>query len=190
MKKTLLLLSLIALLPFSAGAQQVQTEQQPVQAVNQTVQTAPQIKVGYLSYSEAIKALPDYAIMQKNLESLRKQYADETKRAENEFNAKYDEFLEGQKDFAPVILNKRQAELQELLNKNIAFKQEAARLLQQAEADMKAPLKTKLNSVLAKIARDRGLTMILNTDNDNLPFIDPALGEDINTFVQNVLKAL
>ena len=37
---------------------------------------AAQMKFGYLSYSEAIKAMPDYAVMQKNLESLRAQYGD------------------------------------------------------------------------------------------------------------------
>lgn len=175
MKKTILLL-LLALLPFVAGAQ---ATQQPAQ-----------IKFGYLSYNEALKAMSDYAVMQKNLESLRAQYAGETKRAEDEFNAKYEEFLEGQKDFAPVILDKRQSELQELLNKNIAFKKEAERLLVQAESDMMAPLKKKLNSILSKIAHDRGLALIVNTDNDALPFIDPAYGEDINTFVKNVLKEM
>ena len=174
--KKLLLLIILTVLPFVSQAQENVSRQQ--------------IKFGYLSYTEALESMTDYPLMQQNLESLRKQYQNETKRAEDEFNAKYEAFLEGQRDFAPVILEKRQAELQELLNKNIAFKQEAARLLRQAEADMTAPLKKKLNSILSKIAADRGFALILNTDNDALPFIAPAYGEDINTFVQNVLKEL
>ena len=130
--KKLLLLIILTVLPFVSQAQENVSRQQ--------------IKFGYLSYTEALKSMTDYPLMQQNLESLRKQYQNETKRAEDEFNAKYEAFLEGQRDFAPVILEKRQAELQELLNKNIAFKQEAARLLRQAEADMTAPLKKKLNS--------------------------------------------
>lgn len=175
MKKTVIIF-LLALLPFAAFAQ--------------TADNFLQIKIGYLSYSEALQSMNDYAVMQKNLASLKEQYENETKRAQQEFNQKYETFLEGQKDFAPAILDKRQSELQELLNKNIAFKEEAARLLKQAEADMTAPLKKKLNSVLARIARDCGYLLILNTDGDALPFIDSAYGEDINTFVKNVLKEM
>lgn len=175
MKKTLILFCLI-LLSLSLFAQD--TTQQP------------QLKVGYLSCSEALKSMSGYSVMQQNLESLKTQYADEMKRVEQEFNAKYEAFLEGQKDFAPAILEKRQSELQELLNKNIAFKQEAERLLVQAEADMTAPLKKQLNTVLSKIAKDRGYALILNTDNDTVPFISAAYGEDINQFVQNMLKEM
>lgn len=174
MKKTIIIF-ILSLLPFATFAQS---------------DNLLQIKIGYLSYSEAMKSMSDYAVMQKNLASLKSQYEAETKRAQQEFNQKYEEFLEGQKDFAPAILDKRQSELQELLNKNIAFKDEANRLLKQAEADMTAPLKKKLNSILSKIAHDRGYILILNTDGDTLPFIDSEYGEDINTFVKNVLKGM
>lgn len=175
MKKTIIIF-LLTLLPFAA--------------FSQASDNLLQIKFGYLSYSEALKSMSDYAVMQKNVASLRAQYEEETKRAQQEFNQKYESFLEGQRDFAPAILDKRQSELQELLNKNIAFKEEAARLLKQAEADMTAPIKKKLNNILSKIARDRGYILILNTDGDTLPFIDSAYGEDINTFVKNVLKEM
>ena len=58
---------------------------------------------------------------------------------------KGEEFLDGQRTYAKTILEKRQAELRELMEKNIAFKAEATRLLQQAENDAYAPLKAKIN---------------------------------------------
>ena len=149
-----------------------------------------QVKFGYLSYSEAIKAMPGYAEMQKSLAELKQQYANETKRSEDEFNQKYESFLEGQKDFAPSILKKRQYELQELLNNSVSFKKEAARLLKQAEADMYAPLKKRLNEILRQVGRERGYAFILNTDNDAVPYIDSASGEDISTLVRNMFTYL
>lgn len=149
-----------------------------------------QVKFGYLSYSEAIKAMPGYADMQKSLAELKRQYANETKRSEDEFNQKYESFLEGQKDFAPSILKKRQYELQELLNNSVSFKKEAARLLEQAEADMYAPLKKRLNEILRQVGRERGYAFILNTDNDAVPYIDSASGEDISTLVRNMFTYL
>ena len=95
------------------------------------------------------------------------------KRATDEFNLKYEAFLDGLKDFAPAIRMKRQAELQELMEKNMAFKQEAARLLQKAEAEALAPLKARLNQAIAKVGEQRGLAFILNTDNNNAPYLHP-----------------
>lgn len=147
-----------------------------------------QMRFGYLSYSEAIKTMPDYALMQSNLSSLKTQYDNETKRAEDEFNQKYEQFLEGQRDFAPSILKKRQSELQELLDRNVAFKKDADRLLRQAEDDMYTPLRQKLDAVLNKIGQERGYAFILNTDNDALPFVNPAYGEDITEEVKTAMN--
>lgn len=165
MKKNIFLL-LFFLLPLAASAQ---------------------LKFGYLSYGEAIKSMPGYSVAQKNIESLRAQYDNEIKRAEDEFNAKYESFLDGQASFAPAILKKRQAELQDLLDKNVAFKKEADRLLRQAEADAYAPLRTRLDATLKKIGQDRGYAFILNTDNNALPFVNPESGDDINAVVKEEL---
>ena len=94
-----------------------------------------QVSYGYLSYERAICAMPEYADMQSNIEQLREQYANETKRAEEEFNKKYEEFLEGQTTFAPAIYSKRQSELQELMEKNIAFKQEGFAFVLNTDGD-------------------------------------------------------
>ena len=72
------------------------------------------VKIGYLSYEQALRTMPEYAIAQKTLESLTAKYDAEAMRVKNEFNQKYEEFLEGQNDFPKTILQKRQTELQEL----------------------------------------------------------------------------
>lgn len=146
------------------------------------------IKYGYLSYQEVLKFMPEYVVAQTKLVDLKQKYDNEMKRVEDEFNKKYEQFLEGQKDFAPTILRKRQVELQELIAKNIAFKEEAKRLLAQAETESYAPLKAKLAETLRGIGEARGFMFILNTDNDNLPYANSAFGEDITTLVKECLK--
>ena len=146
------------------------------------------VKIGYLSYEQALRTMPEYAIAQKTLESLTAKYDAEAMRVKNEFNQKYEEFLEGQNDFPKTILQKRQTELQELLEKNIAFKEESRRLLKAAEKDILAPLKEKLAGILSNIAKEKGLAVIVNTDGNACPFIDPQLSEDINQAVADALK--
>ncbi len=147
-----------------------------------------QVKFGFLSYSQALQSMPDYAMAKENLAKLEEQFETEMKRAEEEFNKKYEEFLEGQQEFAVSIRNKRQSELQELMQKNMAFKQEARRLLKNAEADAMKPLHEKLKAVLAKVGQQRGLAFILNTDGDALPYVDPAQGEDVTEVINSELS--
>ena len=145
-------------------------------------------RFGYLSYETALKSMSDYAIVQQKLADLRQQFQDETLRVEDEFNRKYEEFLEGQREFPQSILKKRQMELQELLDKNIAFKENSRKELEQAEQDLMAPLKIRLIEVLDKIGRENGYAFIIDTDVKALPFINPAMGHDLNQQVQDALK--
>ena len=146
------------------------------------------MKFGFLSHEAALQSMPDYTLVQKNLADLKAQYQSESKRVEDEFNRKYEEFLEGQREFPKTILQKRQSELQELMDKNIAFKQQGLAELARAEQEAMAPLRIKLIEALSKIGRERGYAFIVDTDQKALPFINPAMGEDINQTVQDALK--
>ena len=115
---------------------------------------------------------------------LRAQYQAETKRVEEEFNRKYEEFLDGQREFPKTILQKRQTELQQLMEKNIEFLKE----LEAAEKEAMAPLRLRLNDVLREIGIKRGYAFIYDTDTKALPFISLEAGENINLLVQDALK--
>lgn len=150
--------------------------------------SAQQLHFGYFSYQEVFKSMAGYSIAMKHIDDLRKQYDAEMKRVEEEFNKKYEEFLDGQKDFAPSIREKRQAELQEMMEKNIAFKQEARRLIRQAEEEAMAPLKERLSSALNALGKEKGYAFIINTDNNTLPFVNELMGEDISVPLKERLK--
>lgn len=143
---------------------------------------------GYFSYDEVLTSMSDYATAKANLAILKEKYDAETARTEKEFNEKYEAFLEGQHDFAPTIYQKRQAELQDLLNRNIAFKAESERLLQEAEKDALAPLRERIFATVRTIGRECGYAFVLNSDRDALPYIDDALGEDITDDLKARLK--
>ena len=118
------------------------------------------LRFGYLSYEAALQSMPDYTVVQKKLADLRQQFQNETLRVEDEFNRKYEDFLEGQRDFPQ----------------------------EKAEQDLMAPLKIRLIEVLGKIGRERGYAFIVDTDTKALPFINPAMGQDLNQQVQDALK--
>lgn len=148
------------------------------------IMASAQIRFGYFSYETVLKQMPDYLLAQRSVDDLRLKYESEMKRAEQDFNAKYEEFLEVQRDLVPSILRKRQTELQEMMDKNIEFKKDAQRLLKQAETDAYVPVKKKLNDAVAKIAAEHGYAFVLNTDGDACPYVNPELGEDATELIK------
>ena len=160
-----------------------------VVSLSASAQTSePVLKFGFLSYTAALQSMSDYAIVESQMKELEAQYAAEQKRVEDEFNKKYEEFLDGQRDFPQTILQKRQTELQELLDKNIAFKKEGQRLLAEAREKAMQPLKTRLADALARVGSSRGLAFILNTDVNAVPWMNITMGEDVTQAVIQSLR--
>lgn len=146
------------------------------------------LQIGFLSYDKALKDMPDYALVQARQKELRHAYETELKRVEDEFNQKYEAFLEGQRDFPRTILLKRQTELQQLLQQNLDFKRQGLKDLEKAEEEAMAPLHQKLTEAIAKVAKKSSLALVVNTDSRACPFIDPDMGVDLQEEVSKLLR--
>ncbi len=155
---------------------------------NPTDSIAPVFRFGFLSYDTVMKGMVEYADAQDSITQVREAYEKELQRVEKEFNKKYESFLEGQREFPRTILLKRQNELQDLMQQNIDFKAQARLDLQAAEERFMAPVRQRLNEVLAVIAKEYGLAFVLNTDANACPFIDPFYGMDIQAIAEEYLK--
>ncbi len=149
-----------------------------------------QARFGYLNYSEVLKAHPQYVEATAQLAGLEGKYDAEIQRSEDEFNRKYAEFLQEQKDFPQNIMVKRHKELQELMEKSIAFKNEIRATLKTARDKMLAPLTIELNDAIARVALKYNLDYVLNTEERNYLFINPAVGIDITADVETELGIL
>ena len=167
MKKLILFLLLLATMPAMAQSE---------------------LRFGYLSYNTVMQAMPEYAAMQNSMAELREKYESEQKRVEDDFNKKYEEFLDGQKNFPKTILQKRQSELQEMLDKNIAFKKEGLQMLNDTEKTQKDVILMMIDMAVKTIGMQRGYAFILNTDANATPWLNPAMGEDITKAVKEMLK--
>lgn len=146
-----------------------------------------QVQIGYLSYESVLKKMPAYAQAQQSLSELKTKYEQEATRGEEEFQRKFSEFLQGQKDFPENILVKRQAELQVLMETGIKFRQEAQQLLAKAERELMAGVESQLNDAIRVVGVEAGYAAILNTDNNQCPFVNPAIGEDVTKAVMRKL---
>ena len=175
MKKILTLIALSACTAVLSAQETVLSvpAPQPQQVVIQ-----PQ-HFGYLSYDDVLHAMPEYAQAMKSLTELKTTYQQEMDRAEQEFSKKFAEYVDGQKSFPENIMLKRQKELQQLMEQSMQFKKEAQELLAKAEADLLAPIRSRLNDAIIAVGKDHNYAYVLNTDANAYPYIsDEGEAED------------
>jgi outer membrane protein len=132
--------------------------------------------------------MPQLAIVEKQMSDLQQAYDAEMKRVEDDFNQKYEAFLDGRKDFPRTILLKRQTELQQLLQQNIEFKAQCRQEMEKARREAMVPLQGRLAEAIATVARRHKLALVVNTDANACPFIEPALALDLNDEVRQLLR--
>ena len=167
------LLTAMFLCPFSVFGQTAEVQ----------TQAQTQIRFGYLSNDAVIKQMPQYAEVQKNMANLKAQYEAEAKRSEEDFQQRFTQFLEGQKSFPQSILEKRQNDLQSMLETTAAFRVKVQGLLADAESDMMADLKAILHDAIQTVAQEGGYDIILNTDGEGVSFITPGMATDVTEAV-------
>ncbi len=150
--------------------------------------SAQNVKIGYFSYKAILMSMPAYSTAMTDMDKLRKQYADELDAAQKEFNEKYELFLSQQAQLAESIRQKRQADLQTLLERNEQFRKEAERLLAQAEKGVMAPLHEKIRNAVAKVGQQGNYAVIVNTDSEACPYLSPELSVDVTSTISDLLK--
>ena len=151
------------------------------------VTSQAQIQFGYVSYEQILKELPEYAQAQQDLAALKAKYEEEAKKGEEEFQRKFVDFLQGQKDFPQAIMQKRQAELQGMMDNGVAFRQKSQELIAQAEKDLMQEPQKRLNRALLEVGVEMGYGYILNTDNNSCPYVNPVMGVDVSNLVRKKL---
>lgn len=151
------------------------------------VASSAQVQFGYISYGQVLKELPEYAKAREDLSALKAKYEAEAQKGEEEFQHKFVDFLQGQKDFPQAIMQKRQAELQTLMDAGVSFRMKSQELIAQAEKDLMQDAYKRLNAALLEIGVEYGYGFILNTDDNNCPYINPVAGVDVTDLVRKKL---
>ena len=154
------------------------------------VPAAPAAKYGYLSYAQVLENMAEYKVAQQQLKELRNKYEMEAQYNEASFKRQFAEYLQGQKDFPQSIMLKRQRDLQEALEKSLAFREEAERLLKQAEAESLAPIKARLANAIRTVGGAYNLDYIYNLDTNAMPYVNPALIMDVTKLVEQQLSGV
>ena len=153
-----------------------------------TVVVPPAPQFGYISYQDVLVNMMEYKDAMRKMEELRTRYEIEARYNETNFKRLFAEYLEGQKNFPQSIMLKRQRDLQSEMEKSLAFRADAEKQLAQAEAELLAPVKARLNEAIILVGGKMNLDYIFNIDNNALPFVNPQKVVDVTAFVKQHLQ--
>lgn len=190
------LLSIFLALPLLSMAQEETTvtevtEVNPIAEISDSIATpaepvaqAPQFRFGVVNKSAILESMPEYAKVEQEMDALKASFEAEAKRSADEFNAKYEAFLNEQRNYAPSIMRKRQAELEEMMRSNENFRTESHRLLREAREKALKPLRARINEMITVVAEENNLLFVLNGERDAVPYFQQMVGIDITEQVK------
>ena len=144
-------------------------------------------KFAHFKSMDIIPVMPEYAKAQTDIQAMQKQYEDEIKRASDEFNKKFAEYQQEQKNLPQNIQERRQKELQELSEKGMQFQQDAQQQLQKAYADMMEPIYQKMEDAVKAVGKAGAYTYVFDLNRTDIPYIDETASKDITNDIKTKL---
>ena len=141
-------------------------------------------KFGHIKTQEILVAMPDYIKAQTDIQTMQKQYEDEMKRAQEEFNKKFTAYQEEQANLPKNIQERRQKELQELNQKGMQMQQDAQLELERSWMSMLEPIAKKIEDAIKAVGQEGGYVYIFDLNATQIPFVNETLSTDVTGAVK------
>ena len=125
---------------------------------------AQNLKFGHINAQEIITVMPEFTKAQNDIQTLEKQLTAELQRTQEEFNKKYQEFQQAiaKDSLPPNIAERRQKELQDMMQRQEQFQQDAQQQMAKAQNDAMAPIYQKLDNAIKAVGAEQGYTYIID----------------------------
>ena len=150
---------------------------------------AQNLKFGHINAQEIVSAMPEFAKAQSDIEALDKQLTSELQRTQEEFNKKYQEFQQAiATDSLPAnIAERRQKELQDMMQRQEQFQQEAQQQMQKAQADAMAPIYKKLDDAIKAVGAAEGVIYIFDLARTPVAYVNESQSINLTPKVKTQL---
>lgn len=148
---------------------------------------AQNLKFGHINAQEIITVMPEFTKAQNDIQTLEKQLTAELQRTQEEFNKKYQEFQQAiaKDSLPPNIAERRQKELQDMMQRQEQFQQDAQQQMQKAQNDAMAPIYQKLDNAIKAVGAAEGVVYIFDLARTSIPYVNES--QSIN--LTNKVKA-
>ena len=150
---------------------------------------AQNLKFGHINAQEIVSAMPEFAKAQSDIEALDKQLTSELQRTQEEFNKKYQEFQQAiAKDSLPAnIAERRQKELQDMMQRQEQFQQDAQQQMAKAQNDAMAPIYQKLDNPIKAVGAAEGVIYIFDLARTPVAYVNESQSINLTPKVKTQL---
>ncbi len=147
---------------------------------------AQNLKFGHINAQEIVSAMPEFAKAQSDIEALDKQLTSELQRTQEEFNKKYQEFQQAiAKDSLPAnIAERRQKELQDMMQRQEQFQQEAQQQMQKAQNEAMVPIYKKLDDAIKAVGAAEGVIYIFDLARTPVAYVNESQSVNLTAKVK------
>ena len=123
---------------------------------------AQSLKVGYTNTDYILSKLPEAKQIESELKTHRDQLGAQLKSKQEEFERKYQSFIDGQATMTDVVKNDVQVELQGLQQSIQQFTAEAEKSMQNKQIQLLAPVYEKIDGGIKQVAKEQGFSHVFS----------------------------
>ena len=147
---------------------------------------AQNLKFGHINAQEIITVMPEFTKAQNDIQTLEKQLTAELQRTQEEFNKKYQEFQQAiaKDSLPPNIAERRQKELQDMMQRQEQFQQDAQQQMQKAQNDAMAPIYQKLDNAINAVGAAEGVIYIFDLARTSVPYVNESQSINLTSKVK------
>ena len=147
--------------------------------------TASAQKFGHLNTQEVLQVMPEYSKAQQEMEALAKQYEDDLKQMQEEIQKKQEEFGKLAADTPDGIKQRKQNEIEKLMEAFQDSYQQSQQALGKAEQEKMGAIQTKLFDAIKAVGLEGGYVYIMNIASAVVvPYVSTTLSTDVTAQVK------
>lgn len=143
------------------------------------------IKLGHLNSNDLMAVMPGRDSAEKVLNDYAKNLQDQLNAMMNEFQTKYQEYLDNSEKYLEPVKKAKEKELIDLQNRVEEFKNQSQELLSKKEQELIQPLIDKAKKAISDVAKERGYTYIFDVSAGSLLYYQDS--DDIMPYVKEKL---
>ena len=147
---------------------------------------AQNLKFGHINAQEIITVMPEFTKAQNDIQTLEKQLTAELQRTQEEFNKNYPEFQQAiaKDSLPPNIAERRQKELQDMMQRQEQFQQDAQQQMAKAQNDAMAPIYQKLDNAIKAVGAAEGVIYIFDLARTSIPYVNESQSINLTSKVK------
>lgn len=142
-------------------------------------------KFGHINTNELLRLMPGREEAQAEIERYARDLEQTFAEMQNEFQTKYQEYLENQETFSQLVRQSKERELQSLNERIMEFQESAQQDIMEQEQRLLNPIIERAREAISTVAREHGYTYIFDTSGGSIVFWEN--GDNIMPLVREEL---